>query len=72
MQDNAPFYESCKRYQKEYAHMKDEIRHALELLEMGDAPNRISREERIEYAVGGLHRAQRFVDGEDEGTIWTC
>ena len=72
MKDNTEFYNNVERYKKEYGHMRDEINFALKLLTEPDAPNKINREERIQFAILRLTQAQRYVDGEEERTIWTC
>ncbi len=72
MKDNKTFYSQLERYQKEYGHMRSEIRFALQLLTEPDALNKISRGKRIEFAILRLTQAQRYVDGEDENTVWTC
>ena len=64
MKDNKPFYSQLERYQSEYAHMRNEIDFALQLLTEPDAPNRRSREERIAYAISRLTQAQRYVNKE--------
>jgi hypothetical protein len=72
MKNNKELYAQAERYRSEYGHMRDEINFALELLTEEDAPNRISREERIGFAILRLTQAQRYFNGEGERTVWPC
>ena len=60
-----------ERLSKDYRHMKEEIDFAIQLLTEPDAPNRINREERVEFALERLQMAQRYANGAPERECWT-